>query len=112
MEGLVFGTRIYNRILKNIKDRNPSGNNRNSSAESEDFIKVIKKIIVSEESKQQEGFYGADNKAELKKQKTAVSDDSAGKEVTDRIRAVSYTHLLLTEASGRSVHANLLTISS
>ncbi|HHT79318.1 MAG TPA: L-aspartate oxidase [Actinobacteria bacterium] len=86
MEGLVFGTRIYNRILKNIKDRNPSGNNRNSSAESEDFIKVIKKIIISEESKQQEGFYGADNKAELKKQKTAVSDDSAGKEVTDRIR--------------------------
>ena len=82
MEGLVFGARIYNKIIDNIKSgKFLNGNIRNTSKE--DFKNLIKKIIVSEELKQSEEFYEIIDKEKLQKKKIKKEEIS---KIRERLR--------------------------
>ncbi len=86
MEGLVFGTRIYNKILDNIKNKNSFENADNNCTGTEDFRKVIKEIIVSEELRQSGEYYITNKEAGLKKQKAKTGNSSSDKEEISKIR--------------------------
>ncbi|MDD3519613.1 MAG: L-aspartate oxidase [Actinomycetota bacterium] len=87
MEGLVFGTRIYNKILDNIKSKQSSKKDIKSRAEIEDFKKVIKEIIASEELKEAKNYYESGNKEKKRKKEIKFYGETVKKEEISKIRA-------------------------
>ncbi len=85
MEGLVFGTRIYKKILKNLKNSSSLCDSSGISKKMADFEKLFKKIMAAEELKKSEVKIKTPDK-EITKKEPKNTGISENKKAINKIR--------------------------